>query len=223
MKELQNLICYEFKNKKLLKESLTHRSTRGKKNNERLEFLGDAVLDLVVAQHLFNTYPNNEGDMSKMRANIVNGRSLAEFANSIELSKFIRISHAEDINNGRHKASILADAFEAMMGAVYLDSDLATTSKVFMGIIKRAHKDLAIFKTSNDYKTTLQEFTHEHFKKTPKYILRAQDGPDHDMEFKVELLLDGKSVAIGNGKSKKKAEQDAAKIALNRLKTHEQL
>lgn len=212
---LENL-NYKFKNKELLKLALTHKSAKKGTNNERLEFLGDAVMDLVVAEYLCDKFRSTpEGDLSKLRAALVNETSFATLAKKINLGDNIIISAAEENNNGREKNSILSDAFEALMGAIYLESGLEKVRKIAIDLLEDEYKDISLKALAKDYKTTLQEITQAKFGITPEYRLVASKGPDHKKEFKMGVYLDGKLYGEAIGKSKKDGEQKAAKIAIN--------
>jgi len=223
--ELMNTLGYKFKDISLLIQALTHAShinehpELGLKDNERLEFLGDAVLDLVVGDLLYNKYQDaDEGILSKFRAALVDEKGLYNQAQKINLGKFLLLGKGEEQNNGRQKPSILAGAFEALMGALYLDGGY---SKVFNVVCKLFQKDIEEVRgqmTSLDYKTTLQEYTQAQYKCLPVYKTIEEEGPPHLRRFKVVLMLLGKVISQGEGKSKKEAEQEAAKEALNWLR-----
>ena len=216
---LQQKIGYRFTNPALLDEALTHKSCKKEYNNERLEFLGDAVLDLVVGEYLFFHLANaTEGEMSKIRASLVNEMGFAKMAQALELGKYIRLSSAEENNNGREKPSLLSNAFEAVMGAIYLDSDLATVARIVNGMLETIYPKIDLNELFKDYKTTLQEMTQARFGEIPTYELTGTSGPDHKKEFEIALLIQGKEYAVAKGKSKKAAQQAAAKDAIKKLK-----
>lgn len=218
IKKLQQTIGYNFKNPQLLKEALTHKSQKQKTNNERLEFLGDAVLDLIVGEHLFFELPKSkEGELSKLRASLVNEKSLSKLALSINLGAFLKISRAEEANKGRKKPSILANALEALIGAIYLDSSLENAKDFALNLLKKEYPVLELDIVFKDYKTTLQEITQEKFKEIPSYKVVQETGPDHNKEFEVEVFIGKVSWAKARGKSKKEAEQTSAKIVLEKL------
>ena len=217
--ELERNIQYTFKNKELLTHALTHKSCKKPYNNERLEFLGDAVLDLVVGEYLYTKFPTaNEGNLSKIRASIVNEKGFMRLANEISLGKYIMISNAEENNSGRNKPSILSNAFEALMGAVYLEEGLETVRRITVEMMERVYPKIDLMTLFSDYKTSLQELTQARFGVTPEYIMVGSTGPDHKKEFTVEVLVNKKSYAKATGPSKKEAEQEAAKITLEILK-----
>lgn len=217
--ELEKSIKYKFKNKELLTHALTHKSCKKPYNNERLEFLGDAVLDLVVGEYLYTKFPTaNEGNLSKIRASIVNEKGFMRLANEIDLGKYIMISNAEENNSGRNKPSILSNAFEALMGAVYLEEGLEAVRLITVEMMERVYPKIDLLTLFSDYKTSLQELTQAKFGVTPEYILVGSSGPDHKKEFAVEVFVNKKSYAKASGPSKKEAEQEAAKITLEILK-----
>ena len=198
LERIERVLDYTFKDKRLLREALTHKSYKQPYNNERLEFLGDAVLDLIVGEYLFEHFPkHDEGKLSKMRASLVNEEGFTRLANHIRLGDAIFLSNAEENNGGRSKPSLLSNAFEAVIGAVYLEAGLT------------------LFK---DHKTALQELTQAHFGITPEYRLVGSSGPDHKKEFTVAIIIDGKEYAKASGKSKKTAQQEAAEQTIARLK-----
>lgn len=219
MDKFEKKIGYEFKNKKLYKEALSHSSytNEGKRtqNNERLEFLGDSVLSLVVSEKIFKDYKDMpEGDLSKIRAGLVCEKSLCDFARSVNLGEHMFLGKGEERTGGRDRPSILADAFEALIAGIYLDGGL---EKVRIFILKFIPNDIDInsFNSLEDYKTALQEIIQQNKEEKVEYILICETGPDHDKIFNVEVLLNSNVIGNGKGKSKKQAEQDAAKQALS--------
>jgi len=222
-KKLQESIGYEFKNQKLIEEALTHKSSKKTYNNERLEFLGDAVLGLATAEYLFDKFPNaKEGELSKIRASIVNEGGLSLVAKELKLGDVISVSPAEDKNGGRQKASILADAFEALLGAIYLESGLEQSKRVALEQIEKTFPKIDFDTLFKDYKTTLQEITQAKFGVTPEYVLLASTGPDHQKEFQIAVNIEGKRYADALGKNKKDAEQSCAKQAIEKLKANDE-
>lgn len=218
LQTLQQRLGYQFHNTKLLIEALSHKSYKQPYNNERLEFLGDAVLDLIVGEYLYKKFPKfDEGDLSKMRASLVNEDGFTLLANHLRLGEYIYLSNAEENNNGRNKSSLLANAFEAVMGAIYLESGLETVRNITIEFLELVHEDISLVSLFKDYKTSLQELTQARFGITPDYQLIASHGPDHKKEFEVAAFIDGKRYASAMGKSKKQAQQEAAKIALEML------
>jgi ribonuclease III len=216
---LETKLNYKFKDQKLLIEALTHKSYKQPYNNERLEFLGDAVLDLVVGEYLFTKFPkHDEGKLSKMRASLVNEEAFTRLANALGLGNFIYLSNAEENNRGRSKPSLLSNAFEAIMGAIYLEVGLKTVSTIMVKLLDENYEELTLDSLFKDYKTSLQELTQAHFGMTPEYTLVHSRGPDHLKEFEIAVKIDGKVYATAIGKSKKIAQQEAAQIALALLK-----
>lgn len=219
LQEFQDRLGYEFENKELLKEALTHKSYKSPVNNERLEFLGDAVLDLIVGEYLFKKLPKaNEGELSKLRASIVNEEGFAKLAQKLNIGKYIYISQAEENNHGRTKPSLLSNAFEAVMGAIYLEKGLEKVREIILALLEEVYPRIDLNALFKDYKTTLQELTQARYGVTPTYKLIGSSGPDHKKEFEVAVLLNDETVATAKGRSKKAAQQEAAKIALQKLK-----
>lgn len=217
--KLQEFLGYKFKSEKLLKEALTHKSCKQAYSNERLEFLGDAVLDLIVGEYLFRNFAKtSEGDMSKLRAALVNEKSFAQMASRLNLADFIYLSTAEEHNGGRKKASIISDAFEALLGAVYLEAGLETARKIALNLLEICYPKIDLKSLVKDYKTALQEITQATLGVTPEYVLVRAFGPDHKKEFEIALMLNDREIARAMGGSKKEAQQLAAKIALEKIK-----
>ncbi len=222
IKKLEKRIGYKFKDIELLTEALTHKSSKQNKNNERLEFLGDAVLDLIVGEYLYKKFPNIcEGDLSKLRASLVNEKGFEKLAKQIELGKYIFLSLAEENNKGREKASILSNAFEALIGEIYLESGIDKTKEVFLNLLHEAYPKIDLESIFKDYKTTLQELTQATVGETPKYIVIGSSGPDHQKEFIISVEINDKKIAKAKGKSKKEAQQMAAKLAIEAIKKEE--
>jgi ribonuclease-3 len=216
---LEKKLGYEFKDKKLIIEALTHKSYKQPYDNERLEFLGDAVLDLVVGEYLFRKFKNSdEGKLSKIRASLVNETGFDKLARALRLGDYILLSNAEDNNGGREKSSLLSNAFEAIMGAIYLEAGLKSVEKIAIRLIEENHKEISLDSLFRDFKTTLQELTQARFGITPEYKVMASRGPDHKKEFEVAVFIEDKEYARAVGKSKKIAQQEAAKLAVDILK-----
>jgi ribonuclease III len=217
---IEERLGYQFRKPELLETALTHRSltpTSGTRNNEKLEFLGDAVLDLVVSDLLMQQFPRHqEGDLSKLRASLVNARVLAEKARTIGLGQELRLGKGEEKSGGRDKESILGAAYEALIGAVYLDRGFVAARRVlarqFAADLK-ARAGVAV----EDCKTRLQEITQRIFKTTPTYTLVRETGPDHAKNFVSQISVGGRTFGRGEGRSKKSAEQAAAMEALHAL------
>ncbi len=218
-KDLENKLGYTFKDKQLIIEALTHKSFKKPYNNERLEFLGDAVLDLIVGEYLFNKFPNSdEGILSKIRASLVNESGFALLAKHINLGNYIYLSMAEENNSGREKPSLLSNAFEALIGAIYLEAGLQKSREIVIKLLNETYPRIDLDSLCKDYKTALQELTQAIHGTTPGYELIGSSGPDHKKEFEIAVTLDGKTVAKAKGRSKKAAQQKAAEIALKRLR-----
>ncbi len=214
--KLEKCLDYQFKNKDLIIEALTHKSYKKPYNNERLEFLGDAVLNLIVGEYLFKKFPkSNEGDLSKIRASLVNETGFTKLANDIKLGDYIYISNAEERNEGRTKSSILSDAFESVMGAIYLESGVKILKVIILHLLETSYEEINLDVLFSDYKTALQEITQAKFGSIPEYRVEASYGPDHKKEFEVSIWIDGKTYGKAIGKSKKLAQQAVAKIAIN--------
>lgn len=218
-KALEKALNYQFKRDDLITEALTHKSYKKAYNNERLEFLGDAVLDLIVGEYLFNKFPKeDEGILSKIRASLVNESGFTKLALKINLGDALLISSAEENNDGRSKPSLLSNAFEAVTGAIYLEAGLDVTAKIAINLIESSYESIDLNSLSKDFKTTLQELTQADFGEIPTYKLVRSFGPDHKKEFEIAVELQNKIIASALGKSKKEAQQKAAKIALKTLK-----
>ena len=217
--ELQQKIGYQFRNPALLQQALTHSSyaNEGKKhgkNNERLEFLGDSVLSVIVAKHLFLTYKNiPEGELTKLRASLVCEKALDVFAARLSLGDYLKLGRGEEMTGGRQRPSILADAFEAVIAALYLDGGYEVAQKSVLSFIP---KDLDIHQVGQlaDYKTALQEIIQQNREEKVEYQMEAERGPDHAKVFTAVVLLNSNIIGRGEGSSKKQAEQNAAREAL---------
>ncbi|MDL1969422.1 MAG: ribonuclease III [Candidatus Desulfofervidaceae bacterium] len=218
---LEQVLGYEFKNKSLLRCALIHRSYAYEaqvESNERLEFLGDAVLELVVRDYLFHKYPDlNEGRLSQFKAFLVEEGTLAEVARFLELGKYLYLGKGEIQAHGEEKTSILADALEAIIGAIYLDSDFLTALQVVKQIFL-PWLDKIKFNANGDYKTLLQNWLQRDYHTLPRYRILKTSGPDHNKQFKVGVFVNNELWGQGIGRSRKAAEQAAAKEALKRLK-----
>lgn len=221
-KEFQEAIHYTFNDEELLKEALTHSSFSHemkdgfkRPHNERLEFLGDAVLELVSSDYLYKRYPDlPEGELSKTRASLVCEQTLASCARDIELGKYLQLGRGERMNGGAERDSILSDAFEAVIGAMYLDNGIAPASEFIMTYLLN---DFVKHRAFFDSKTVLQEIVQEKYSLPLRYAIISESGPDHDKSYTAGVLLGDEMLAEGVGKTKKAAEQQAAYIAIKRL------
>ena len=211
-------IGYEFKDVGLLKTAVTHTSYANEhrreniKHNERLEFLGDAVLSVVVAEHLFLVNPDvEEGELTKARSSMVCEGALAEFARDIHLGEYMYLGKGETKNHGNERDSILSDCFEALIAAIYLDGGFRAAEKF---IHRHVLQEAEVVELSRDYKTELQEVVQQNPEEKIRYVHTGESGPDHDKTFEVEIWLNSNVIAKGTGRSKKQAEQNAACEAL---------
>lgn len=220
IEELENKIGYTFKNRKLLKIALTHSSFANESGGkfvsyERLEFLGDSVLGIITSDYIFRTFPHlPEGELTKLRATLVCEKQLCVFSQELGLKKFIKLSRGERHCMGQNRPSILADVFEAICAAIYLDSGMEEAKNFVLKFIVPAVKNPRI-QNAKDYKTDLQEIVQKNPGETIEYVLIKEEGPDHDKKFTVEAKISNNPVGRGSGKSKKEAEQHAAKAALS--------
>ncbi len=224
IEKTENILNYTFKNKNILKEALTHKSysnlARKEKYNERLEFLGDSVLGCVVADFVYNNRPDfEEGRLSKIKSNLVSRKNLYHWAKNINLGKYLYLSSAEVSSGGRIRESILSNAMEAVIGAVYLDGGYNKVKKVILDWIET--ENLEDF--DEDFKSVLQEYVQKKSNKLPKYEVISTVGPEHDKVFSIEVYIEGKLLGKGKGKNKKSAQQNAAKNGLAKLKASKQL
>lgn len=217
LRQLENKIGYKFKSLTILEEALTHSSYANEKHhggicNERLEFLGDSVLGLISAEYYFKLFAAKpEGDLTKMRAASVCEESLFGFAKRISLGDYLFLGRGEEHTGGRERPSILADAFEAVIAAIYLDGGFEKAKEFVLPFLLNPPEKEERFK---DYKTTLQEIVQQNPEERLEYVLTGEEGPDHDKHFFVEVRLNSNVIGKGQGKSKKHAEQQAAKEAL---------
>ncbi len=220
MKDFEKKINYKFKNQKLLKEALTHSSYANEhkdkniKCNERLEFLGDAVLSIVVADYIFENCPQlPEGELTKLRAALVCEKALYKFGKMINLGDYLLLSKGEKNGGGAERPSIVSDAFEAVIAAIYLDGGMEPATKHILRFVvpEINNRNTKPFK---DYKTTLQEIVQKNPGEKVQYRLVSETGPDHDKHFVFEVLLNSNAIGKGGGRSKKEAEQNAAREAL---------
>ena len=222
IKDLEEAIGYHFRNISLLQNALTHSSYANERwhnsllSNERLEFLGDSILGMLVAEYLFRSFPNRpEGELTRMRADMVCEKTLAAVANSIHLGDHLLLGHGEEQGGGRSRESILADAVESVIAACFLDGGMEASLRFIRRFIL---VEVPVTKLHNtDYKTQLQELVQQKRNQVLTYSLARETGPDHDKQFEVEVSLNGSVVGKGIGSSKKRAEQDAARAAVEHL------
>ena len=222
IKDLEAAIGYQFHNISLLQNALTHSSYANERwhnsllSNERLEFLGDSILGMLVAEYLFRTFPDRpEGELTRMRADMVCEKTLASVANSIHLGDHLLLGHGEELGGGRSRNSILADAMESVIAACFLDGGMEAALRFIKRFIL---VEVPVTKLHNaDYKTQLQELVQQKRNQVLSYTLAGETGPDHDKQFEVEVSLNGNVVGRGKGSSKKRAEQDAARAAIENL------
>ena len=222
IKELEEAIGYRFKNITLLQNALTHSSYANERwhnslmSNERLEFLGDSILGMLVAEYLYKNFPDRpEGELTRMRADMVCEKTLAAVANRISLGKHLLLGNGEEQGGGRSRDSILADAVESVIAASFLDGGMAAAQQFIQKFIL---VEVPVTRLNNaDYKTALQELVQQKKNQALSYTLVGESGPDHDQRFEVEVKLNGKVVGVGSGSSKKRAEQDAARTAIEEL------
>ncbi|HSX57661.1 MAG TPA: ribonuclease III [Candidatus Saccharimonadales bacterium] len=222
--ELEKNLKINFKNKDLLKSAFIHRSYLNEHaeeklpHNERLEFLGDSVLGFIVSEHLFNTYPDKpEGDLTNYRSSIVNARTLAEVAKDLSLGKYLLLSKGEEATGGRERQYLLANTFEAFLGALYLDLGIKPCSELLNAHLIPRLNSIISQKLYKDYKSAFQEKAQEKVNITPIYQVIEETGPDHDRTFKVGVFLGEEKAGEGAGKSKQLAEQEAARSALEKF------
>lgn len=216
IESLEKKIGYSFKNREYLHRALSHSSYVNERHNkeesnERLEFLGDSVLGIITADYYFHNFSLPEGELTKLRASTVCEKTLSSFADQIELGKYLKLGKGEERTGGRQRPSINADAFEAVIAAIYLDGGIEEARKFVLRFVERLSEKHGSFK---DYKTTLQEIIQKNPEETLEYIVVDETGPDHDKSFKVEVHLNSNVIGRGSGKSKKNAEQEAAREAL---------
>ena len=219
IKDLEIAIGYRFQNITLLQNALSHSSYANErwhdslKSNERLEFLGDSILGMVTAEYLYRNFPQRpEGELTRMRADMVCERALASVAERIELGKHLLLGHGEEAGGGRNRDSILADAVESVIAACFLDGGMEAARNFINTFVLT---EVPVQKLRNaDYKTALQELVQQKKNQALSYVLVGESGPDHDKQFQVEVKLNGRVVGTGVGKSKKRAEQDAARDAM---------
>lgn len=221
---LEEIICYTFKDKKLGYMAFTHSSYTNEKKNkkmpnyERLEFLGDSVVSMIVSEYLYKNYPNlPEGELTKIRAIVVCESTLYKCSKKMGFGQFLFLGKGEELTGGRERVSILADLFETVTGAIYLDGGYEEAKKFAINQLEDIIKDAIEGKVFLDYKTELQEILQKNSNTDISYITINETGPDHDKVFEVQVRNGDKVLGTGKGKTKKDAEQDAAKEALNKI------
>lgn len=224
-KEFEQEIQYTFQNKSLILLAFTHSSyaNENKKglheNNERLEFLGDAVLDLVISEQIYNNYPEMpEGELTKLRAGVVCEATIASKARNLHFGEYLLLGHGEEASGGRERESILADVFEAVIGAVYLDGGMKAASYYILSLLSDEIEQMKLHFKELDFKTRLQEDIQKFSKSAIIYEIIDEKGPDHDKVFVAQVIHEDQVLGVGEGKSKKEAEQSAAGDALNKDK-----
>lgn len=222
MSDLEKVLGYQFQRADLLQQALTHKSFHYESlgqsagHNEKLEFLGDAVIDLVLSELLMEMFPqDDEGHLSKKRASLVNEVILAKLSKKLELPRHLQLGKGEQLTGGDQKPRLLASLYEALLGAIFLDAGFDKARGIsrehFKALMKEMHLEEDF---SQDYKTKLQEEVQSVLKEAPVYMVRSEDGPPHDRTFEIEVMIRGRALAKASGKSKKAAEQEAAKAAL---------
>ncbi len=218
---LEEILGFQFRDHSLLSRAMTHRSYLNEnpdmvlEDNERLEFLGDAVLDFVVGAFLYHKYPEmNEGDLTSLRAALVRTQSLASFAQMWELGRFLRLGYGEEENGGRERLPILCAAFEALIGSIYLDQGLLLVQSLVKPLIEPTLINILEESLHKDAKSEFQVWAQAQFNITPRYQVVHTEGPDHAKEFTVQVLVGGDMWGVGNGRSKQRAAQAAAQVAL---------
>lgn len=217
---LEKALDYKFKNLKFLVTALSHSSYSNEaksqgENYERLEFLGDSILGFVTAEYLYKTYPQtDEGILTKARAALVCEKACAKYSKSLNLGDYLLLGHGEDQGNGRNRSSILADVFEAVLAAVYLDGGLAASKKIAVRFISEDAKSAIKGDKHKDFKTVLQEIVQRSHEEVLDYVIISEEGPAHEKTFTAAVHLNSNTIGVGKGKSKKEAEQQAAREAL---------
>ncbi len=222
LSDIQLRISHRFRDQELLERALTHKSyaneNRVPAHNERLEFLGDAVLSLIVSEHLMKNCPDStEGDLSRLRAAVVSEPALAAVARDIGLGSYLLLGKGEEQTGGRDKDSLLANCLEALIASVYLDGGLPVAEALVIRLFEKTVQRTCTSRGTLDYKTELQELSQERMKQLPEYRIVSETGPDHQKQFTVELSINSEICGRGTGRSKKDAEQKAAREALKKL------
>ena len=228
LRELEEQLGYHFEEIGLLDNALTHRSFANENpslpcgDNERLEFLGDAVLELAVSDTLMKKFPDyTEGQLSKLRASVVNEQPLAELARRFRIGEFLLLGRGEETSGGRTKPSLLANAFESVLAAMYLDGGFDRTAAIIRRLFEPLIEEGVITVVYRDYKTAVQEIIQTRFREAPRYLLVSETGPDHDKCFETSLVIGERMIATGKGKNKKEAEQQAARMAMEEIRKND--
>lgn len=227
LKKFQKGLRIRFRDPMLLNKALTHTSyahevLHNEEHNEKLEFLGDAVLSLALVEYLYLKYPHlQEGMLSKFRSYVASGNILHQIARKISLSRFILLSRGEEMTDGRNKKSLMSDAIESLIGAYYLDSGLKKTKKFILSLLSDFLRDVDRLDELFDFKSQLQELTQRHYRKNPVYAVVKEEGPEHRKIFETVVKLDDRLLGRGRGENKKAAEKEAARNALQRMSQRE--
>ena len=221
---LESSLGYKFKKKSLLKEAITHKSYAHEKQkgvlsfNERMEFLGDSVLELIISEYIFTSHPEyTEADLSRIKSYTVQEATLAETAQNIDIGKHLLLGKGEELTGGRAKSSLLADAFEALLAAIYLDGGYKKARDFIHRHLIHKTDELSTKKFIFDFKTKLQEVAQAQFNVLPKYIVHKEEGPEHKKTFEVKVFINDDYLGLGKGKTKKAAAQKAAETALKKI------
>jgi len=228
--DLENNLGYTFKKKSLIKEAITHKSYAHEKQkgslsfNERMEFLGDSVLELIISEYIFTTYPEyTEADLSRIKAYTVQESTLAEIAKSINIGDCLILGKGEEMTGGRKKDSLLADAFEAVLAAIYLDGGYKKAKAFILRHLIYKTDELSTKNFIFDFKTKLQEVAQAHFGVLPAYVIHKEEGPEHKKTFEVKVFINENYLGLGKGKTKKAAAQKAAEAALKKIKKNHEI
>ncbi len=227
LNKLETTLGHSFKDSSLLKQAITHKSYahENKKTllfNERMEFMGDSVLELIISEYLYLSFPEyTEADLSRIKAYTVQEVTLAKAARALDIGKHLLLGNGEEITGGRKKSSLLADAFEAIIAAIYLDSGYAPAKKFVLDNLKAEADEIATTDLVFDFKTKLQELSQSSFGTLPHYTTHSEEGPEHKKIFEIKVHIKGELYGTGQGRTKKAAEQKAAKAALEKIKNLE--
>lgn len=224
LNKIETTLGYTFKKKSILRDALTHKSFAHEKQkdhinfNERMEFLGDAVLELIISEYLYTTYSEfTEADLSKIKAYVVQEASLAETAKHLKIGSYLRLGKGEEMTGGREKPSLLADAFEAILAAIYFDGGLKNAKKFVLTHLTHKVTKLASKNFVFDFKTNLQEVAQAQFGVLPKYVTHNEEGPEHKKVFEVKVYINDNYLGSGKGRTKKAAAQEAAEAGLRKI------